>query len=705
MHETKPHLDGQMIRLIVVLIAAFTLSGCRSCASKPTNTNSDPNTNAIAAQPSPTAGEHPTETPTPVTPTPSPSPNVVAKSERIKAWASKLDDDAWIDRDKRLDISTAPGEDPLNRGDRVNTNQKGQASLRFICGTMFLFHDTGLTTSPCPRSSNKSGSCFRGGAVSMDVNRRACGQELVLGTESVEIKLANVNAAHSAYRTTQPIPAGGSSPYPVMKSIFQNDKGAHIVAHHFPKQKATVIQVRSIKQGMVEVRPVTKEGNRKQVRQLGEPIFLVEGECVVSQPGLVKGLDIRGVPQRSPVACDKNLWPLLVELSQRENVTPITTENAILITDIALKRGEVVPDSERGPVISVSPDVLNFAVQAVGGDSIDRTILIENRGKPPLRVDEPTFGGANDSDFKILLNTCDKPVESRCEIELEFAPRGIGIRQAKLRIPNNGANQPTEISLIGSGKAPNTIVKLEIDADTQFTFFPIQKVGTTAKRPVSVKNTGQVPIKIDKVSIEGDGKDAFVSQNQCSKPIVPNESCNVEVTFAPKTAEGFKANLSITATEVTSFDIVPRSVVAGGAEVKGTGGEPAIKIDQSELCFDKHKALKKTDPKVRQELSLTISNSGQVPLTISNMAVSNDDFKIVRENCTANDLAALSGECRVVVGFTPRGSRLRESTLTINHDDRMDNPTKVSLKGIGKHRNIFKRAYEGIFKRTNDRCK
>src|SRR5204862_6872414 len=139
------------------------------------------------------------------------------------------------------------------------------------------------------------------------------------------------------------------------------------------------------------------------------------------------------------------------------------------------------------------------------------------------------------------------PVESRCEIELEFAPRGIGIRQAKLRIPNNGANQPTEISLIGSGKAPNTIVKLEIDADTQFTFFPIQKVGTTAKRPVSVKNTGQVPIKIDKVSIEGDGKDAFVSQNQCSKPIAPNESCNVEVTFAPKTAEGFKANLSITA--------------------------------------------------------------------------------------------------------------------------------------------------------------
>jgi hypothetical protein len=56
-------------------------------------------------------------------------------------------------------------------------------------------------------------------------------------------------------------------------------------------------------------------------------------------------------------------------------------------------------------------------------------------------------------------------------------------------------------------------------------------------------------------------------------------------------------------------------------------------------------------------------------------------------------------------GFTPRGSRLREGTLTITHDDPNRNPSNIPLKGVGTQRNILKRAYEFIFKRTKDPCK
>jgi hypothetical protein len=393
-----------------------------------------------------------------------------------------------------------------------------------------------------------------------------------------------------------------------------------------------------------------------------------------------------------------------MELSQRENMTPIATENAILITEIALRRGQPIPPSEVNPVLSARPREINFETQTVGEPEIQR-LEIENRGKPTLTVGKPTFDGNNPSDFAVIDNNCGQQVDPKCEFRIGFTPRDVGPRRASLRIPNNGAAEPSEVLLFGFGKAPTTTIKLKIDAAAQHTIFPIQKVGTTATRQVTVRNTGQVAIKIDAVSVEGEGKAAFVSNNQCTGTIPPNGSCTVEITFAPKTPELFRASLSITATEVKLLDLAPRSVVVSGNELKGGGEVPTIELNQTELCFDKYKAVKESDPKVRQELPLTVSNRGRVALTISKVAASNDDFKIVRESCTARDLDANVGECLVMVGFTPRGGRLREGTLTITHDDPNRNPSNIPLKGVGTQRNILKRAYEFIFKRTKDPCK
>jgi hypothetical protein len=241
----------------------------------------------------------PTDDPTPPVPEGSPDPNAspkpVERSDLIAAWATKLNNDAWFFRNKRHPLPLPPDEAQLEKWDRIGTDEDGQAKLRFECGTIFLFHDTHLTPSPCLRSSTWSGNCLRGGAISLEVKRRTCGRKLLLATNSAEISLGNLYSAHSFMRTSQHTPfSEGSSFYFPMNSIVQDQSGTTLIAYYFPRQKATLLQVRTLKHGVVAVTPVTSEGNRKQARQPPDRIELNESQCAVLQPGLTPGPDIRG---------------------------------------------------------------------------------------------------------------------------------------------------------------------------------------------------------------------------------------------------------------------------------------------------------------------------------------------------------------------------------------------------------------------------
>ncbi|HEY0365895.1 MAG TPA: choice-of-anchor D domain-containing protein, partial [Pyrinomonadaceae bacterium] len=375
------------------------------------------------------------------------------------------------------------------------------------------------------------------------------------------------------------------------------------------------------------------------------------------------------------------------------------TENMTLITDLALRRRQTVPPCELGPCIKVNP---------LGGKFTDQTIdtqkrialVVENRGKPPLKVDTPVLEGANSSDFEVSINNCAKPVERLCELNIAFKPSATGPRIATLRIPSDGANVPTEVLLYGTGMPPP--LEMKIDATADSTSFPIQKVGTTTTRQVVLRNTGRVPLQVDEISIDGAGKTAFVSQNQCSNPIAPNETCAIEVTFGPQSPEGFTAKLTIIADEADPAATVVRTFTVPPVELKGTGAVPIISTNQTDLCFGKQRVVKESDPLVRQALTLTIFNGGVVPLTVSDISVNNEDFKIVDETCKAGDVTR---DCRVTVGFTPRKSHLREGVLTITHDDKKAGATKIPLKGAGKARDPVSRFFQWIFNRPENPCK
>jgi hypothetical protein len=380
--------------------------------------------------------------------------------------------------------------------------------------------------------------------------------------------------------------------------------------------------------------------------------------------------------------------------------------------EIAEGTGGTLVPSEVNSAINLPDKPIDFGDQSVGGRKTS-SFSIESAGKLDLKITAFDFGGNNPSDFKYVDGDCrSRPIKTRCSVSLAFEPSGVGERRATLLITHNSTPSQSSLELVGigtlggtipggTGTTPTTTIELKIDATAQGTSFAIQKVGSSATRQVSIRNTGQATVKIDKVSVAGNGKDAFVSNNQCNEPIAPNGTCTLDVIFTPQTPDGFTANLSITATEVNPMATVPRTVTLPPVELKGTGGVPVIRTDQSDLCFSKQKVVKNTDPKVRESLTLSVANTGSVPLTVTDVAVSNDDFTITEDTCKGKDIGA---ECRVTVGFTPRKSRLRQGVLTITHDDKKATPTRIPLKGVGRHRNLLVQFFQSL-KRTKGACK
>ncbi len=62
-----------------------------------------------------------------------------------------------------------------------------------------------------------------------------------------------------------------------------------------------------------------------------------------------------------------------------------------------------------------------------------------------------------------------------------------------------------------------------------------QPVGSR-EATVRVRNTGTVPLNLQSPTITGDDADRFsASEGSCDEPVDPGRSCELEVTFSPKT--------------------------------------------------------------------------------------------------------------------------------------------------------------------------
>jgi len=311
--------------------------------------------------------------------------------------------------------------------------------------------------------------------------------------------------------------------------------------------------------------------------------------------------------------------------------------------------------------ISLSATSLTFATQQVGTQSAAQTITITSLGNTPVVFGSLVIAG----DFT-ETDTCagqTLAVGTSCSVQILFAPTMIGARTGQLTLYANVAGGQATVALSGSGTTPASVV-----LTPPVLTFPATIVNqTAASQNIAVSNTGGTIATLSAPALSGNTGDFAIHANSCGSTLAASTGCTVTITFTPKANGARSATLSVTDNAGTA------AAATQTASLTGIGDAPATDtLTPVALSFASQQIGTNSNSQ-----SVTLTNSGGVPLTLIAASVSAGDFAVV--NACGNSLAA-HATCAFNVTFSPTAVGARTATLTVT--DQFHFQT-VALAGTG----------------------
>jgi hypothetical protein len=184
-------------------------------------------------------------------------------------------------------------------------------------------------------------------------------------------------------------------------------------------------------------------------------------------------------------------------------------------------------------------------------------------------------------------------------------------------------------------------------------------VGSSSQpQTVLLRNMGDSALSISSITASGD----FSEIDNCSPGVAAASSCMISVTFTP-TAAGSR-----------SGSIVIQDNATGSTQsiaLSGIGTAASVTLTPANLSFSSV-----TVGSSSAAQAVTLTNSGNAPLSISNVQASGDFAQT--NNCPAN--LAANSSCTINVVFSPTASGTRNGTLTLT-DSALSGSQTVSLTG------------------------
>ncbi|MGB8322499.1 MAG: choice-of-anchor D domain-containing protein, partial [Candidatus Acidiferrum sp.] len=311
---------------------------------------------------------------------------------------------------------------------------------------------------------------------------------------------------------------------------------------------------------------------------------------------------------------------------------------------------------------NLSANTVTFANQALGTISTPQTVTLSNSGTGPLVISSIAVTGANASEFSEVDN-CGGSVSpsSSCTLTFTFQPAAAGLRAASVTFTDNAASSPQSLALSGTG------AQAIVGISTSVLTFPAQAVGTSSSSlPVTISNTGNAALTIASISMGGANAADFGEINTCGASVAPSASCTMNVTFNA-TAAGLRS----------AIVIITDNAASGSQSVSltGTGAQASVGVSTAALTFAAQIVG------TSSLLPVTISNNGNVTLTIASISISGVNAADLTQANTCGASVAPSANCTVNVTFNPASGGLRSATLTIT--DNAGTQT-ISLTGTGQ---------------------
>ncbi|HEV2491065.1 MAG TPA: choice-of-anchor D domain-containing protein [Candidatus Acidoferrales bacterium] len=310
------------------------------------------------------------------------------------------------------------------------------------------------------------------------------------------------------------------------------------------------------------------------------------------------------------------------------------------------------------PVVMLSQTTLSFGSVNVNTTSTGPVITLTNTGNQALTITsvkiDPSVGTPGDFSFPAANNTCASmgsvPASSSCTITVSFTPASQGSITGRVDIADDATPSTQTIALSGTGTAPG------VSLSPTSLNLGSQNVGTqSAGQSTTLTNTGSGPLTINTIGFTGPDPGDFNETNNCpigGAGLASGNACTITVTFTPAATGARTASLSFSDTGPGSPQIV---------SVAGTGTIPAVAFSPGSLSFSPTVVGTSSNPK-----PMTVSNTGNGPLVISNIAVSGADAGDFSETDTCLGVSVASGKsCAVNVNFVPQAFGARTATITL----------------------------------------
>jgi uncharacterized protein YjdB len=329
----------------------------------------------------------------------------------------------------------------------------------------------------------------------------------------------------------------------------------------------------------------------------------------------------------------------------------------LTFTDNATNSPQAVSLSGTGvlaPLVTLSPTSLSFPNTNVGSSSATQSVTLTNTGTAALTI---TAIASVNIEFT-QTNNCPASVavNATCTITVTFKPDQFGGLGGNISITDNAYDSPQNVSLSGTG------IGAGISLSPGSLTFANQAVGTTsAAQTVTLTSTGNVTLAISSIAVGAN----YLQTNNCPASLTSGLNCTISVSFKPTTANTLNGTLSVT----DNAPGTPQTVALTGV---GTGA--VISLNPTSLTFAGQTTNTTSAPQ-----NVTVTNTGNTNLTISNISSSDGEFASTN-NCPTNIVP--NTPCTIAVTFTPNSIGPHSATFTIT-DNAVGTPHTFTASGTG----------------------
>ena len=302
--------------------------------------------------------------------------------------------------------------------------------------------------------------------------------------------------------------------------------------------------------------------------------------------------------------------------------------------------------------VNAAPTSLAFGSLPVGASSAAQTVTIENNGTLALMPTSIAVAG----DYTETDNCVNQSIAagSSCTIQVQFIPSAIGTRSGALTLYANLYGGQVQIDLNGTGLASGAVTL----SPNPLSFGPVE-VESSLELTAVAGNASSTSIPITSLTVTGP---FAIAINSCgTTSLAANADCQIQVSFNP-TLDG----------PVTGTLTLVDGAGTQSIQLTGTGfGAATDTLSPTLLSFPNTQTGQASSP-----LTVTLTNSGGVPLTSISISISNG-FQ-VSNGCTTQ--LAGNSSCVLGVQFEPTSAGSQSGTLTVS--DILRTQT-VALSGTG----------------------